>query len=263
MHALNFAQEVLEKSYQKPVVVDFWAPWCGPCRVLGPVIEQLAEEQNDRWDLVKVNTEEEPEIAQQYQIRSIPNVKLFYKGEPIAEFMGAYPRHAILQWLDENLPDEREGALDEILAELESGQNGRALTQLEAFIAQNPDVSAAKIALARQLVFTDLTKAQSLVQEIAMDDPQYETVADVRQLASFLEHSAGDNPAGSSIQRAQSAFQSVDMETAIQQIIEATTLDKSYAKDLPRKTAIAFFRLLGVQHELTKKYRWRFDMALY
>ena len=74
---MNFEQQVITKSHNKPVVVDFWAPWCGPCRVLSPVIESLAEEQKDRWDLVKVNTEEDYELAERYQIRSIPNVKLF------------------------------------------------------------------------------------------------------------------------------------------------------------------------------------------
>ncbi|RMD70242.1 MAG: thiol reductase thioredoxin, partial [Bacteroidetes bacterium] len=74
---VNFQREVIEQSFLKPVLVDFWAPWCGPCRVLGPVLEQIAEENKDRFVLVKVNTEEQPELAQQYRIMSIPNVKLF------------------------------------------------------------------------------------------------------------------------------------------------------------------------------------------
>ena len=91
---MNFQAEVIEKSHKMPVVVDFWASWCGPCRVLGPTIEALAEEQSDRWALVKVNTEEEQALAAEYQIRSIPNVKMFHKGRVIAEFAGALP-HAL------------------------------------------------------------------------------------------------------------------------------------------------------------------------
>ena len=85
---MNFDQ-VLARSHDKPVLVDFWAPWCGPCRVLGPTLEKLAGEQSDRWELVKVNTEEDQELAHKYNIRSIPNVKLFHKGEEVAEFVGA------------------------------------------------------------------------------------------------------------------------------------------------------------------------------
>lgn len=263
MSALNFEKDVLQKSYEKPVVVDFWAPWCGPCRVLGPVIEQIAAEQKDRWELVKLNTEEHPAIAQQYRVMSIPNVKMFYKGEVVDEFMGAYPRQAILKWLDENLPDERSGSLDEILQQLEASGNGQALAQLEQFVAANPDVTAARLALARYLVFSEPERAQALVQDITMDDQAFEAASDIQQLAAFILFSPDDSPVGQAVRAAQEALLDGHIEAVLQHIIQAVTLDKSYGDDLPRKTAIAFFRTLGPQHELTKKYRWRFDMALY
>ena len=263
METFNFDQEVLQKSHEKPVLVDFWAPWCGPCRVLGPVIEQIAEEQSGRWQLVKVNTEEEQELAERYQIRSIPNVKLFYKGEVVGEFMGALPKSAIEDWLVENLPDDRIEVFNRLLSAFQQEQTTDNLEALENFVNQNADLKAPAVVLGKMLVLTDPEKAIALVESIVMGDKLYDDAQDIRVLAALMNIEPAEAPAAQALQKAKAAIENDDLETALQAVIDATTVDKSYQDDLPRKTAIALFRLLGTQHELTKKYRWRFDMALY
>lgn len=100
----KFQEAVIETSHRKPVLVDFWAPWCGPCRVIGPTLKRLAQESKGAWRLVKINTDSFPDLSRQYRIQSIPAVKLFYQGQVIGEFVGALPEHQIRRWLQEHLP---------------------------------------------------------------------------------------------------------------------------------------------------------------
>lgn len=257
---MNFKQDVIEKSFEKPVVVDFWAPWCAPCRVLGPTIESLANEQGDKWELVKVNTEDHFELAEQYNIRSIPNVKMFYRGEMVAEFMGALPRPSIERWLEEHLPDGRKESLSTILERLDGDG---ALSELEAFISQNPDVVEARLALAQRIVITNPARALALVEPISIGDKLEEPAQALRTIAELIALEPDDSPAGKLLAEAKLALQQHQNEAAIKAVIEATTLDKGYQNDLPRRLAIALFQTWGNDDPLTKNYRWRFDMALY
>lgn len=99
----SFASDVLAKSHDKPVLVDFWAPWCGPCRQVGPILDQIADENGAVLDVVKVNTDDEVALAAQYQIRSIPAIMLFKNGEPVVEMVGAKPKPAILDAIKSHL----------------------------------------------------------------------------------------------------------------------------------------------------------------
>ena len=103
----SFDEDVIQTSHRKPVVVDFWAPWCAPCRILGPTLEKLAKESGGRWRLVKINSDTFPDLAQRYGIRGIPAVKLFVDGAVKDEFVGALPEPAVRQWLDRALPSSQ------------------------------------------------------------------------------------------------------------------------------------------------------------
>jgi len=127
----DFQTEVIEQSKTIPVLVDFWAPWCGPCRILAPVLERLAERHAGKWALVKINTDEFPEISTQYGIRGIPNVKLFSDGVVIDEFTGALAEYQIEQWLKKALPSPWTADVERASAELAAGNEDAALALLE------------------------------------------------------------------------------------------------------------------------------------
>ncbi len=261
---MNFKKDVIERSRTLPVVVDFWAPWCGPCRVLGPVIEQLAGENGGKWELVKVNTEEHQELGVEYGIRSIPNVKMFHKGDVIGEFAGALPKHQILQWLDKVLPDPQKAAWAEVGDHADSVSQPEAIELLKTFLKENPNHREASVALARRLAFYDPDHAVQLLSIIKMGDPEYELVEDVTQLKELInltDHEQ-DNLSLKLLAAAQD-LKDNNLEVAVQKIIEVVGLDKNLHNELPRRAAIAIFHLIGSQHPVTKKYRRLFDMALY
>jgi putative thioredoxin len=101
---IDFNNAVLERSRTVPVVVDFWAEWCGPCHVLGPIVEALAEKADGRWELVKVDLEAQPELAQEHGVMSIPTLKIYHGGKAVAEMIGAQPEPDVRRWLDGNVP---------------------------------------------------------------------------------------------------------------------------------------------------------------
>lgn len=260
MNVINFQTEVLEKSREIPVVVDFWAPWCGPCRVLGPVIEQLAAEQAGRWVLAKVNTEEMPEIAQAYQVMSIPNVKLFRDGKPVAEFTGALPRRSIEKWLEENIPSDVQVQLEDILSDGSPNMRPR----LESFLAQHPGEEAARLALAKLVIFAEPRQALEWVSTIQLGSPYFDGAEDVRTLSAFLaDPIPSHTPAGIALEETRTLLLDGKYPQALNRVVDAVQADKSYLDQLPRRLGIALFRFFGEQHPLVREVRWRFDMALY
>lgn len=261
MQALNFEEDVLMRSQEVPVVVDFWAPWCGPCQVLGPVIEELAGQADGKWELVKVNTDEQQQVSQKYGIRGIPAVKMFYMGEVIAEFTGALPKYQIEHWLEEHLPNEQKDRLKSIKAQLFTEQHEEAVQSLEKLREENPDMEEAELWLAAATVGQHPERAQHALHHT---HKLFELGESVKSLAELMQCEE-EAPAklNEKLEAARQALKSYQYEAAIQALIETTMLNKGFCNELPRRASIALFKILGVAHPLTKKYRRQFDMALY
>ena len=264
MSGIDFQIDVIERSRQLPVVVDFWAEWCGPCRVLGPLIEDLAAEDAGRWELVKLDTDRHIEVAQRYGIRNIPSVKMFRHGEIVAEFVGALPRAAIREWLDRHLPDERSDRLAAIVARASTPLDARISGELESFLDAYPAVPPAKLHLARAIVADDPARAGELARAAADSPELAEAAGDVECLAELL------TPATDEPQRlaplfaaARAALARRDLDTALERLVDAASVDRAFADELARRAAVALFRLLGHDHELTRRHQRRLSMILH
>ncbi len=263
----NFESEVLQRSYTTPVVVDFWAEWCGPCRILGPVLERLAGEAEGEWVLAKLNTEEHPDIAAEYGIRGIPAVKMFVDGRATAEFVGALPDFQVRSWLSQSLPDKFRKHLDSARSLLEGGKEEEARRTFEEVLRKDPHNDQARTQLARLLLFEDAARAGELVKGIEIGD--HAELADaIRTVAQLAEktQSPGRLPAGpaqESYAAAARAFLREDFEQALRLFIGVIRSDRFYDDDGARKGCIAIFKLLGEEHSLTQEYRRDFSSALY
>ncbi len=262
----DFQREVIDASFQKPVLVDFWAPWCGPCRMLGPALEALEREAGGKWILAKLNTDENPQIAAQYGIRGIPNVKLFYQGRPIAEFTGALPKFQIEQWLKQHLPGSSAQQLEVIRSLVKSGNVWEALMQLKELMAKDPDNDDARALYVHLTALDNLDEAVEQLKNITEGSPHYELAEAVRalhQLMHVSEAEIGGSPAAPHITAAQQALAEKNYDATLAHLIDAVIADKKCCDELPRRATIGLFYLLGAHHPLTRKYRRRFDMALY
>ena len=255
----DFDSQVLARSHTVPVVADFWATWCAPCRTLGPILEKLAGEAAGRWELVKIDTDQNPDLAVSLGVRGIPAVQMFDRGRLVAQFVGALPRAEVERWLATHLPDARLERLEEL------GRSwiarGRAvLPEIETFAAANPDLPLVHLRLAQALATSDPQRARALVRELPATTDA-DLAADVTSLIDLVE-ARDEGPSAPSLAAAREALVAHDLDRTLDNLCDAVQADRRFEDELARRAAVALFHLLGPDHELTQTYQRRLASVL-
>ncbi len=265
----NFQEDVLDASHELPVVVDFWAPWCGPCRTLGPVLEELAAANGSSWKLAKLNTDENQQLSIQYGIRGIPAVKMFVDGKVVDEFTGALPRYAVEQWLAKALPSKSRPLIVAAEEAIGSGKHDKARELLKEAIGDEPANARAALLLAQLELFDDPLGALELVRSVEIVDPVLTQIAEgLGVIGALLSMTPPyqDLPEGAGREgyiKAIDALRKRDFRSAIEAFISVVKNDRYYDDDGARKACLAIFSILGAGHPVAKEYRPQFNMALY
>lgn len=273
----TFEKDVIERSSQLPVVVDFWATWCAPCQELGPTLEKLAREYAGKFLLVKVDVDKFPEIAGSFGVQSIPHVFALRHGQLVNQFMGNVPEAQVRTWLDQLLPSPLESLMAEA-KNLEQSDSASAESKYREALALAPEQPAAKIGLARVLLgqYRD-TESRALIEELKTRgflEPEAENIVAELDLRESAKDSGGvaecRAAAAADPENLDLQLKLADALAAAHQYPEALEIclqlvQKNKAKmgEPARETMVKMFQVLGVQSELAQNYRRKLAIALY
>jgi putative thioredoxin len=275
--AANFESVVIDGSFERPVLVDFWADWCAPCRMLMPILAKLAEEYRGRFILAKLNTEEERALAAQFGIRSLPTVQLFKEGRPVDQFMGALPESQVREFLDRHLPRASDGLLAQAQGMLAAGHLKRAKDLIERARTEDPENPRVALADVELLAAEGRTEeAQTALARLPLElanDPEVVALRGQLLFAAVLAGAPGPatlekrlaaNPKDSEARYQLAAHRVTqgDYESALELLLELVRRDRAYGDDAGRKGMVAVFDLLG-GGDLVSRYRARMMTALY
>ena len=273
----DFERQVIQASHERPVVVDFWAPWCGPCRLLGPVLERLVEERRGEVLLARVDIDGAPDVAAQYGIQAIPAVIAFRGGKPILDFVGVLPDEQLRAFLDRLIPSEADH-LARRAASLEANRPAEATALYRQALKQDDHNEAAVVGLARMLVAAgNENEAAELLDRI---NPGGEHAAEAERLAAILglrqlARDFGDESAAR--QRLEGDKDNSRLryelgcilagkeryQEALELLLSAAELDRKLGASLVREAMVKIFQVIGTRSEMADQYRDRLSRVLY
>jgi putative thioredoxin len=272
----NFESAVLERSSERPILVDFWAPWCGPCRVLGPILEMLAQEYAGDFILAKVNVDENSALAGALGIQGIPAVKLFRDGEIAAEFTGALPEPMVREFLSKFLPSASDKQAQEALRLEQEGKMAQAKDLYETVLKSEPNHAKALFGLGRLLmnegahgdalayleripiVAGERNEADRLIARLRLQEGGAQ---DESALRAKLKSHPDDLEARFELGQALAAMERY--EEALSEFLVIIRNDRAFKDDGARKAMIQIFEVLGSENPLTDKYRSELAKVLF
>ena len=274
----DFQESVIDESFKRPVAVDFWAPWCSPCRVLSPILERLADEFAGDFLLAKVNTEENPELAEHFAIRSIPNVKLFKDGTVVDEFMGAVSESRARSFLRKHCPTAADRRYAEGLALLQRKLPAEAQSEFESALELDPAHGGALLELGKlRAAASDMAGAEAFWDRVSASSAAW---AQAQQLKQSLElQGICAQNGGPDATAARAAAEPTNLEAryahacclvvagdfraALEEFLAILTRDKNFQDQAARKAMLTVFGLVGERSDLAEEYRKRLALVLF
>ena len=278
----HFIDDVIQASREQPVIVDFWAPWCGPCKQLGPILERVVRAAGGKVRLVKINIDENPELAQQLRIQSIPMVYGFKGGQPVDGFAGALPESQIKVFVERLAgpigPGPTEVGLEQARHAAAAGQLDRALQIYERLLQSEPGNPEALAGLARcQIARGRLAASRETLQRVPVEHTNHVEVDGARAALSLAEESgtladigelnarlaADENDHEARLDLATALFLRGQVDPAIEHLLAIVRKDREWRDQAARKQLIKFFDALGPQHPATVGGRRKLSTVLF
>lgn len=273
----TFATEVLERSHTVPVVVDFWAAWCGPCRMLGPILERLAGEYEGKFILAKIDVDQNPRTAMQFRVQGIPAVKAFRDGRMANEFTGALPEPQVRRFIENLVPSEADQLYDQGRAHEGSNRPKQAEESYRAALAEKADHYAAQVGLGRTLLKQgQLEEGLSLLESIPagvaersaaealIATAQFQRNADSQSEADLRARIQQD-PSDVASRYALASLLATEERyaEALEEFLEVVRRDRKFEDDGARKAMLALFTTIGEDQEITRSFRQKLANVLF